>query len=332
MANRRVVAAGLYRERSDFTDAYQRFSTGEIDNNLINFHAERSEALKKAPPENYAYKPPGEPLPFIYNLAQFRGDNDKTRTELYVGVSSSHLKFQFDRGRFHSRIDCVMLVRDTTFEDADRHTRNVNFEAAEYQNVENKLLMFQENLMLDPGSYSLSIEMDNEQGNTGTYTNPLQVKDFTDSKLMISDLQLASDVVKASEPDEFTKSGLHVTPYPYTVIRKHAPVFVYFEIYNLRLDLTSQTRFNVDYQIRLAERKRSLVARTFRAIGRLFSGGREIGISTSYSQTGSRSWLPQYIALDMGSMPDGMAEFMVTITDQVANSKVSEKIEFQLIE
>jgi len=333
MANRRVLASNLYNERSDFTDSYQRFSTGEIDNNLIDFHAERSEAVKKSPPESYSYKLPGKALPFVFNLAQFRAPENDTRTEVYMGVSSSNLKFTFDDGRFKSDVTCDVLVRDTTFEDLDRHEVVVTFESSTYDEVENKLLLIQDDVHLPSGEYALTLHMKNQQGqNQGLYSTTFKARDFRGDHLMLSDVQLASHVVETSAEGEFIKSGYEVTPYPYTVIRKGSPIYVYFEIYNLRLDPSGQTRFKVDYKIKLVERKRSFISRTVGAIGRIFTKGKEIGISTSYEQTGNASFLPQYIALDMNTMPDGMAEFVITIEDQVASGKAAANVQFQLIE
>ncbi len=335
MANRRLLAQSLYTERSDFTDSYQRFSRGEIDNNLIDFHAERAEALKKAPSESYRFKLEGKELPFIYNMAQFRGAEGKSRTEIYIGVSSSQLSFSGggSGGPAYSLVDYMIVLQDSNYEDVIRRVRSLKLEIESQQSMANRLFLCQENVESAEGPHFLTLHLKNMQSRSqGFYTHPYEVRSFQGDDLTLSDIQLASEIIPASGEGEFVKSGLQVMPYPYTVIRRSTPISVYFEIYNLHFDPSGQARFTVNYQIKLVGKKGSLLSRTFGAVGRIFQRKAELGISSAYKQTSQQSWGPQYITLDMGKLQPGIAEFTVTVQDENARRKASGSILFQLIE
>jgi hypothetical protein len=80
------------------------------------------------------------------------------------------------------------------------------------------------------------------------------------------------------------------------------------------------------------EHKRSFFSKTFGAIGRLFTKGDKSGISTVYDHEGSTSETSEYISLDMGKLPKGVAQLTVTVKDNTSGEETSQSIQFQLID
>lgn len=336
----------LYAQRADFTESYNRFAleglghgediqnaTANFRNVMINFQAERDVAEEMAPVETYKLEPEGRTIPFIYNLSQFRSSEGKSRLELYMGISNDQLKYiPVDRGMVTS-LKYNAVIQDSEYVDVHNMRRAFNLRARSTEEIQGKLFIHQEDFELSPGKYLLAIQVENPQGNSqGLYQNEFEARDFSGSSLMISDIQLASDIDPVESVGKFVKKNLKITPYPYTVVRRKRPIFIYFEVYNLKFMPNGQTNYTVTHTVDVLDHKRSFFSKTFGAIGRIFKKGQQIGISTSYQQSGTELMTSEYISLDMGKIPKGVAKLTVMVMDNSTGEKTSQSIQLQIIE
>jgi hypothetical protein len=222
-------------------------------------------------------------------------------------------------------------MQDTNYMDVEKRDRRVNLQAGSHEEIEDKLFLYQENFELDPGVYYFAVHAENPPANSrGVYKNKFDIRDFSGYSLMISDIQLAKDIFPVDEESMFFKKGLQVVPYPYNLIRRKNPIYIYFEIYNLKFDDTGQTDFTVTYKIDMLEYKRSFLDKTLGAVGRIFSKGKKAGISTTYNIKGIESETKEYFSLDMAKLPAGIAKMTVTVRDNPTSESVSQSIQFRL--
>ena len=341
-----AVMRELYIERADFTESYNRFGieisgqSGNVrevlsrfQNVMSAFHSERNNAEREAPAESFRYEPVGRRLPFVYNLSQFRGDDGRSRVEVYLGVSNQQLKYLETRGGVATSLKLRTVLQDSNFVDMHDQNREFALHANSIEEVQGTLFLHQENYHLSPGEHLLAIQVENTQGRSqGSYRNEFVARNFQGDSLMISDIQLASDITSSNSPGKFVKKNLKVNPYPYTVIRRKRPIFIYVEIYNLKFNASGQTAYTVSHQVDMLNFQRSFFSKTFGAIGRLFKKRKEMGISTSYQQLKTESEISEYLSLDMGKLPVGTAELTIWVQDNTSGETTSSSINFQLIE
>ena len=98
------------------------------------------------------------------------------------------------------------------------------------------------------GPHRIVVEVrDRGTGSIGTFRE-LRAFDAGDSLLVVSDLLLASDIKpKTSFPEG--RDDLHVTPNPLHTYARSEPVFIYLEIYNLKMDRFGRTKYRISYRL-----------------------------------------------------------------------------------
>ena len=326
----------LYYERAGFTESYDKFSAfGRINGStLSDFQGERIIAYKKAPATVYHYKPEEKPLPFIYNIAEFKSPSDnRTKTEVYIGVSGNYLKFIPAQGGVLTTLKYSMVVQDSNYVSVYNRKKQTAARANSPAEVHNRLILYQENFILPKGNFTLGLRLENPQGGScGIYRHRFKARDFTGNHLMLSDIELVSRIDSAKGKGMFIKRGLKVIPYPYNVIRRKQPIYLYFEIYNLKFNAMGQTNYTVSYEIEMLEYQRSFFSKTFGAIGRIFKKEKKMKISTTYQETGTKSMTPEYFSIVLAKLPTGFAQLTLNVMDNLSHEKASQKIKLRLIE
>ncbi len=99
-----------------------------------------------------------------------------------------------------------------------------------------------------PRPHRIVVEVrDRGTGSIGTFRE-LRAFEAGDSLLVVSDLLLASDIKpKTSFPEG--RDDLHVTPNPLHTYARSEPVFIYLEIYNLKMDRFGRTKYRISYRL-----------------------------------------------------------------------------------
>ena len=106
------------------------------------------------------------------------------------------------------------------------------------QEIEKRIYINQHTEQLNPGLYNIALQLDNRSGKKMAILRAqLNVKDFSRDSLMISDIQLASQIREGVTASRNAKpNGILVVPYLNNIINKARPISVYFEIYHLTVD------------------------------------------------------------------------------------------------
>ncbi len=330
MESRMAIARRLYFDRADLTDAYGQFAMerGTLDQStMARFHSERHEARDKAPVETYEHVREEAPLDFVYNIAQFRQPNGESRLELYTGISNNQLTYTDQgTGNLLTTLEYMVVIQDSVYAQVEKRNRQFTLQAKSQDEIRNTLFLHQEDFIVPSGTHYLAILVKNHQRNAlGEYRNSFVSRDFMGRSLLMSDVQLASDIQTVDKTGKFIKNGLKITPYPYTVVKKNRPVFLYFELYNLKFNTEGRTDYLVTHSVEMLEYRKGFLSR-------VFGTKKQMGISTSYRQSGTVIDPREYISIDMGSLPIGLARMTVNIEDQNSGETTSRDFLFQIIE
>jgi hypothetical protein len=94
------------------------------------------------------------------------------------------------------------------------------------------------------------------------------------------------------------------------------PVFIYYEIYNLKRDEFGSTKYRILYEIRSLGRT-SVGARVLSGLGRLIGKREERNvISIEYEHVGTATDEPAYLELDMGASEPGRQVLKILVLDE----------------
>ncbi|MBC8180713.1 GWxTD domain-containing protein [candidate division KSB1 bacterium] len=328
---RLALAAGLYMDRSHISDSYSMLMVSFSMDRLNDFQADQAEALNKYPGDIYAPKENKYTFPFISKWGQFKEKNEKTRLEFYTSFPGSALKLSTSNMPVTKYVDFFIEVDDTNFNAVISDKKRFAYNITSHEKLQNAQYVFQNTYSLSPGNYNVAFVIsDVDVASKGVIRKDLIVRDYSGDKLLMSDLQISSNIKPASgKPNEaFVKNDLKVVPYTFTRVMRRNPIYLYFEIYNLSLDDQGLTNFEVAYSVETTKPKRSF----WKTLGSIFTGGKKNTIATSTKRVGDTRNPFEYIALDLKNMENGETDLRVIITDLITQKNVERVIQVILID
>ena len=325
----------LYYDRSSLSESYQHLASSmDMNNSMIDFQAERSEAQISTPAEVFSFKLDGDPLTVYYTMARFQGQAAETRAEFYFAIPLQQLRFVPNGTEgIRSTLAYTMMIQDSVFNTVDTKTRRIPLLATSQDNLDGQLFLHQENFDLAPGHYRFVLRMENAEGSARClYTNPVEVQPYSVNQLALSDIQLANQITHAeSGQGRFVKHDLQVVPHPYWTVDTRYPVYLYFEGYNLTLNPVGQSQYTLTYKLKISKVDRGFVSRTLGSVGRLFSGGAKGATGSSFDRQGNSRDVVEYLAIDLGKMKSGQGDLTIQLTDKQTGKTVSQTVALQLV-
>jgi len=295
---------------------------------LERFHALKEKVAEQAPPEYYFPKEWKKPLPFAFSYAQFRGRGDKNRIELYYGVSFEELTFEPGTdGAFHATLKPTIAVFDSLGRPVGIDSAQIDLPVPEKKRIKDRHFVDQVLLHLAPGDYRLAIQMENPEGRRfGAYTTRLEVRPFSRDSLAISDVQFSHALSESpTSGGKYIKYGLKVAPYPYWVVPRNRPIYIYYEIYNLARNQKGETRYRIEHTIQVIKRKRGVLRH-------LFGGKGREKIGAVIERQGVTPMAVEYFAFDLSQLPLGTMRLTVRVEDLVSGLVAQVEKTFQLVE
>ena len=124
------------------------------------------------------------------------------------------------------------------------------------------------------------------------YQQTLELPDYHAPGLMLSDIQIAQNIMEAQEESnsKFLRGKWDILPAPSRTFRPGSPVYVYFEIYNLTRDTFGNTRYEVAYEV-TSKSVEDTTPRTF--FPRIRKDGETIEVR--YQQVGTENWISDFV-------------------------------------
>ncbi len=332
--SRLALAAQLYIDRSHLSQAYANLSVGFSWDRLNRLHNQRYDALQKYPGEIYVHDFKAKVFPFITRWAQFQGDSNKTRIELYTAFPGAVVEFNKVDTQYVNYTDFFIEVMDTNFNSVLHQQERYSIISDTLKGIETRHFLLQNNFQLSPGAYDLALVMNNvDQTIKGVQKNDFYVKDFSINRLLVSDIQLSSYISGnvQTRNRSIVKNDLSILPYPFSRVMKSKPIHIYFEVYNLTLDKEDKTNYEVAYILKTIRAERSFWQKTIGSIPRLFSNKDRNIISTAAQREGNSRTAFEYISFDLHNLEKGLTTLTVKVTDINSQRSAENSIEFTLI-
>jgi GWxTD domain-containing protein len=291
-----------------------KFGTAYIGDTSLGFGS-----LVSRIPEHYRDPFAWERYEAPHQVAQFRGEGDTQRVEIYYALSGREVDHDSARaGVEQVNITQGIFLHDRGWRQVLREVGRVHaMPYVVYNGLREGYLFASERLSLASGSYHLAVEAEDvESGSLGTFRERLRVRRFGRDSLQVSSLLLARQVVER-DTTVHGRDRYMILPNPLGQCDRYTQAHFYFEVYNLTRDAFGATQYRVTYQVRpLAEEAEEQA---------------EWSTAVSYTLDGTRDWEPQYLALDLGGARPGRRAVRVVVADLQSGEEAVAETEFRVM-
>ena len=269
-----------------------------------------------------SYQLPGKVVDFPYMTTAFKGEGPQTDLLISFGfpIGSSPTLSQrsttqtsslgLDTGAFLIGADGVLT--SNRYKAEDIYTQEIlRFEGT-------SLWPGSHTLSERSGTYTLSVEFQRESdGAKGAKQDPIVLPDFTRSEFTMSELLLAyyigeeDEVATGESPrGSIVRNQYDIQPSPWALYENGAPVYFYFELYNLNRGTGGTGNYKVEAFLidekSARKNRRRLLRRARRNQG---------GVAVSFEGQTANNDTGQYFIMDTEGLTPGTYVLIVQVTD-----------------
>ncbi len=279
-------------------------------------------------PDYYRSLENKDPSEFYFASADFRGEDEKTMYEVYLGVPHTLGYYFSTQDETRLSVERTIALINTETGSIYRSRSPLHFKnVGDVTGIKGAVVPDVIRLDVPPGSYKMEVSIrDLISIGKGRYRQDIEIEAYPQTQLRVSDLELAWQISEKKEIGKFSKGHLEVIPMPTRTYPRDRSVYVYYEIYNLKRDAFGQTRYRVEYTIRSQEKKTlgALVSQLVKTITK----GENEEIAIDFEQVGRRSSEATHIALDLTACGLGRHTVSVEITDLESGETVVKEATF----
>lgn len=283
-------------------------------------------------PEIYEQDFATAPLDFFYDTARFKADDRSVKLEVYYGIPTRDLDYREGLdGRLTANVKRGLALYDEDNEPVYRSSEDMELYASgPIDTTQIAFVPAMDRITAAPGTYRLSVQiLDASSDKSQVYNRDVVLHSFGDDSLRLSDIEMAS-LIRPSRGSRFTKGKIEVVPNPSLFYFAGQPVFVYYEVYNLKRDEFGATKYRVSYELHSLN-KGNLAVRTLKSLGRLVGIDRKAEVVTvEYAHEGDKADEYGYLELDMSKTDPGHQLLIVKVFDELAGSQTSSAVSFAI--
>lgn len=288
--------------------------------------------VKKIRNEAYDAKFEGPKFDVPYSIAQFKNEKDNFKTDLYVNYGLNAGDSLLSENNFTYNHKSGLFILDRYFNKISETIDTFNVfpqnTAIQINDSTNYIINTVETIAKQD-SFNIGFEITRlaDKGVSAHHFG-LDIRKFSRINLNISDIVLASDVEKESRSNYPLKRGnIEILPNPSGIFTEKNKLFVYYELYNVRLENGSG-----DFEQTLTFKKtddRSGLSKAVNSVLNIFGMGnenKEILLTTNYKVTEKDPQI--YFQLDMSNYEQGEYLLTLEITDHKNGAKTGAHINF----
>ena len=268
-----------------------------------------------------------ERLPLNLSMIRFLDRDGQIRVEMCYSIPNEALFFEKDARGWHTSLLGEVGIFDADFNLVASDSIGHFVTGSNPKEREEGVFISQWNVFLQPGDYHLYFRVENpdskKQAVVKTY---FRIDPFPETKLCLSDLQLARDIEPSDKQGLFNKHGLFIKPLVSNIIPIGRSFFVYFEIYHLSMSADSKTNYRVEYQLSRIERKKGFLGLFGGRLSKVQVSGKSI------QRTGENSSQEEYRMLVLDDLKKGKYSLRITVVDLNSQTEANREMTIYLIE
>ena len=294
----------------------------------------QADLLIQQAPEAYRFEYGGEPLAFVYDVVSFKGTSGKTEVEVAYSIPSNQLGSSEDGRGMETWFNTRMSLRDGSLNHVAATASLAGpiarpLSSKDRPELQTTTFQFE----AEPGVYRTALAIqDSISRRIGIFESPVTLSDYSGSALQLSDIRLASTIDAADGTGGFVRHKLKILPYPARLYPQGAPVYLYYEVYNLTPDAGGQTAFQTQVEITAKEEQQNVAWRLLSNLGRLITrSSDEKSILLTFEDGGVTADDYKYTSIDTNGSPAGRYVLTLTVTDMRSGQHVAKSREFVIV-
>ncbi len=268
-----------------------------------------------------------EPLHFFYEVLSYRGEGAETDLQINIAMPIDNIAFEDDPDTTVIVERRVVLLRGTR--EVTRSVENLSVGINSTNRDQGLLAVERVNVPTRPGEYELRIQASRRNSKrVQVYGQNIEVANYNGPELMLSDLQIAQHVAEADpeNPTKFSRAGWNIRPAPARTFRSGEPMFVYYEIYNLKRDTFGQTHYQISYEVETRTSEGKIQIPFLAKLRR--KQGEKVGFE--FDQTGTLETEKDYFELDLSKAKAGRYELSMKVKDLETQQTTSQTSQFSI--
>jgi hypothetical protein len=192
---------------------------------------------------------------FPLKLISFKSSDTQTDVDLYYWISGSI--FQLNTSESGNQLVYSKFISffDENWNRVVNHSQQKKVPLLLSPEVwEESGFVDSENVSVPPGKYYCEIQFENKvSNNLGVYKGTVIIPDYSKEYLMLSDVILSGPVSRKEGFSYFKRGDIAYEPHMFSAFHKQETFGIYMEVYNLLLDTSDRTSFEVTWYLRSAE-------------------------------------------------------------------------------
>lgn len=294
----------------------------------------QADLLIQQAPEAYRFDYGGAPLAFVYDVVGFKGTSGKTEVEVAYSIPSNQLGSAEDGLGMATWFNSRISLRDTSLRHVAATTSLAGpiarpLSSKDRPELQTSTFRFE----TEPGVYRTALAIqDSVSRRIGIFEFPVTLSDYTGSALQLSDIRLASTINPADGTGGFVRHNLKILPYPARLYPQSAPIYLYYEIYNLTPDPGGQTAFQTQVEITAKEEQRNFALKLLSSLGSLITrSSDEKSVLLTFEDSGATTDTYKYTSIDTSDSPAGRYVLTLTVTDTRSGQRATKSREFAIV-
>jgi len=279
-----------------------------------------ADRMRSSYPQVFSLNMGSGPLYFTYLPRQFKGSRGKTDLEVFLAIPFAEMEFERKGKMAYSNIDWRQVLRYPSWRAADSAIVERTYEIRASQ-IDNAGVDMSDRLRLSayPDTLILALSLrDLRSNHVGIGKTGIRLRDFYTDKVEISDMVLARRIDKPPRLTNFRREDLRILSNLDNRYFAGEPVWLYFEIYNLKLGPDEKTSYTINQKI--TEKKSAGLLAT---IKNTIAGSEVFEVVTSYEGSSIYTYENRILTLELSEFEAGDYYITIEVIDNISGESSS---------